>query len=558
MVIDAVTGEVLGHAIPPPCGEAFASLGMYGLEGPLDMWVQQFSNAVAWFNQMGYSTDAIAYANVSEVKRHIQSIETAVFFEVGHGNSTGFYISGDTAIWDSDVESWIADYPKMPFTFLLSCDSMCQVGYPSLSYAFRKGASTGTVTIGCCGLCDNFSAWWDELIWQDIFFNLTSQSHTVGDAFDLAGMSVQTTREAMRIAGDSNLKLVPKVNRCPSVTVTFNATPNDGFVQSYKGSWNTVRGASAGGTVYDDIGAATFAMEAARYIFGDCQIARSFFSFPTAPLPDDCNITAVTFRLRSWTYASSVSVQKGTQADTLTTASYNDFSGSEYGHTSWGAGYNNITFNAQGIADISKTGITKLCAREYDHDYLSSEPDGIFDNGCRFSEKGEGSQPQLVVTYETSGPPTVTGNVTGEVRDVNANLLSNVLVSLSEHGGGYYDSDVASPDYHIEVDQTGEYWLRASKGQYFPINTSDMPPVRNPWHEDYIDFTTAGLLAAGYNMDFEGDYGLVPRACNMSYAIESINHWLFTPIDASEVEHPEWQPSNWKAMQSVHSWQFPS
>ena len=154
--------------------------------------------------------------------------------------------------------------------------------------------------------------------------------------------------------------------------------------------------------------------------------------------------------------------------------------------------------------------------------------------------------------------PNVEGAVTGEVRDVNGDLLSNVVVSLSEHGGGFYDSDVASPNYSIEVDQTGEYWLSASKSGFATVKTNNLPPYRNPYHPDYIDFTTPGLLAAGYNLDFEGDYGLVPRACNMSYAMESINHWLFTPFDASEVEHPEWQPSNWKAAQSVHSWQYPS
>jgi len=336
--------------------------------------------------------------------------------------------------------------------------------------------------------------------------------------------------------------------------ITFTATPDDGFVENYGGSWDTVRGASAGKTVYDDIGAATFAIRAARYISGNRHIARSFFSFPTAPLPDDCHITAVTLRLHSWTYSSSVSVQKGTQADTLTTASYNDFSGSEYGHTSWGAGYNNITFNAQGRADISKTGATKLCVREYDHDYLNSEPDGIFDNGCYFSEKlGEDVQPQLVVTYETCGPPTVTGNVTGEVRDVNANLLSNVEVSLYEHGGGLYASDVASSEYSIEIDQPGEYWLSASKSGFATVKTNNLPPYRNPYHPDYIDFTTPELLAAGYILDFEGDYGLAPRACTMSYAMESVSHWLFIPTG-----HPEWQLSGWKAMESVHSWQYPS
>jgi len=154
--------------------------------------------------------------------------------------------------------------------------------------------------------------------------------------------------------------------------------------------------------------------------------------------------------------------------------------------------------------------------------------------------------------------PPVVGYVTGEVRDVNANLLSNVVVSLSEHGGGFYGSDVASPEYSIEVDQTGDYWLRASRYAYFTLDTNAMPGTRNPWHEDYIDLSTPELLEAGYVLDFEGDYGLAPTACDMSYAMTSVNHWLYAPIDGEDNPHPEWQLSGWKAMESVHSWQFPS
>ena len=159
---------------------------------------------------------------------------------------------------------------------------------------------------------------------------------------------------------------------------------------------------------------------------------------------------------------------------------------------------------------------------------------------------------------------TVPGKVWGETRDVNADLLTTTLVVLSEQpleiGDEPEDSDSSTaPDaiYKDDVNDTGQYWLEASKYCYFTRNTSDMPGTRNPWHDDYINFTTVELLAAGYNMDFEGDYGLVPKACTMSYAMKSVNHWLFIPMDDGGSPHPEWQLSNWKAMESVHSWQFP-
>jgi len=137
----------------------------------------------------------------------------------------------------------------------------------------------------------------------------------------------------------------------------------------------------------------------------------------------------------------------------------------------------------------------------------------------------------------------------GETRDVNANLLSNVEVSLYEYEEGFYGDDVASPDYYIEVDQTGDYWLLGTKTGFFNINTSAMfviPPL-------HIDMTTPELLAAGYVFDFEDDYGLVPRACTMSYALESVNLWKI-----GRAANPEWDLSEWKAMDVCSSWLYPS
>jgi len=152
---------------------------------------------------------------------------------------------------------------------------------------------------------------------------------------------------------------------------------------------------------------------------------------------------------------------------------------------------------------------------------------------------------------------TVGGDIMGETRDVNADVLSNVNVTLYE-GASVITSDTSTPNYTMTVNATGDYWLHSGKDSYFDILTNDMPPTsRNPYHPDYINLTTPELLAAGYTLDFEGDYGLVPIACTMSYAMESVNHWLYTPIDEDKNPHPEWQLSNWKAVNSVHSWQFP-
>jgi len=165
------------------------------------------------------------------------------------------------------------------------------------------------------------------------------------------------------------------------------------------------------------------------------------------------------------------------------------------------------------------------------------------------------------ITGEWQKIVTVPGTVCGETRDVNADLLTSTMVRLYEEVMVYEDDDSSTaPDalYCNDVDDTGQYWQSASKYCYFTLDTNVMPGSRNPNYPLNIDFSTVALLAVGYTMDFEGDYGLVPRACTMSYAMESVNHWLFVPIDGMAVPHSEWKLSSWKAMESVHSWQFPA
>ena len=163
---------------------------------------------------------------------------------------------------------------------------------------------------------------------------------------------------------------------------------------------------------------------------------------------------------------------------------------------------------------------------------------------------------------------TVPGKVWGETRDVNAHLLDTVLVTLSEEPlqGGDEPEDTCSsarPNavYSNDVDDTGNYWQRAQKWCYNTLDMDTMPDgspgSRNPYYPILMNLTTPELLAAGFNIDFEGDYGLVPRACNVTYAMESINKCNFVPKDISSVSHPEWRLTSWKAMESVDAWTNP-
>jgi len=157
---------------------------------------------------------------------------------------------------------------------------------------------------------------------------------------------------------------------------------------------------------------------------------------------------------------------------------------------------------------------------------------------------------------------TVPGVVWGETRDVNADLLDTVLVTLYEEPLDANPEDSCSSAqpsavYENDVDDTGEYWQRAEKWCYHTLDMDAMPGSRNPSYPLLINLTTPVLLADGYNIDFEGDYGLVPVACDVTYAMESVNKANFVPKDEYGVNHTEWRLTSWKAMESVNAWTNP-
>jgi len=172
------------------------------------------------------------------------------------------------------------------------------------------------------------------------------------------------------------------------------------------------------------------------------------------------------------------------------------------------------------------------------------------------------------ITGEREKIVTVPGCVVGETRDVNGDMLmiplDTVTVDLWEDlpTDVWEDQDSSTivgnvTQYQNCANDTGMYYQTASHYCYYPVNSSAMPGTRNPNYPLLINWSTPELLAAGFTMDFVGDYGLVCKAATMSYAMESVNHWLYTPVDKYGTPQPDWQLSSWKVSQVVHSWQFP-
>ncbi len=228
VVIDAIAGEKLGYGAAPPyaglatCGFDPATAGCDQVEA----WCIKAENAESWFEDMGYDTEVIGTASDADYQRHIQSDAMAMFYEQNHGNSYCFENQCGSLIEASEIASWISDYANVPFSFIGSCDGMCDTGQGSLSYELRKGFTQGTVTVGYCnmssGQCPD-DCWEFAEDWQDALFRRLDNGATAGWAFDMANLDYPGcggTNNCMRIAGDRNLLVEPALTRslCGDIT----------------------------------------------------------------------------------------------------------------------------------------------------------------------------------------------------------------------------------------------------------------------------------------------------------------------------------------------------
>jgi len=234
-VIDAMDGSVLGYGVSPPY-EAY-SLGGPDHGGCAEYYYDPWAlNAGNWFTTMGYSTEISDRPPEATVEGHVDSATTALFYELAHGGSTNFLnLNTDCGlptytahhIYASDVETWIADRTKMPFTFIGSCGGMCDTGDGSFSYEFRKGSTTDTVTVGYCHMdwtgspgqtyeCRG-TCWGTNVFnWQEDLFDYLNQGWTAEAAFNQACADNPMCGDGttcVRFAGDPALTLVPKIIR---------------------------------------------------------------------------------------------------------------------------------------------------------------------------------------------------------------------------------------------------------------------------------------------------------------------------------------------------------
>ena len=246
-VIDAVTGDRLGDGVPPP-------YNAYSLAGPASCDLGQIytpwsENAASWFNTMGYDTDIDSLPTYGEIKAHVRSDSTALFYELAHGGWSGIQINcegGCTLLWAFRVGVWMEGRAKMPFAFIGSCSGLCETGPGTFSYEFRKGSVENTVTVGYCFGDVCLTCWEWSIEWQTALFDYMSQGWTVKAAFNqaMADYPMCAADSCVRFLGDETFKVVPPVRRdpeAPEVTVT---SPNGGEVLTF-GDQYDIRWAAA-------------------------------------------------------------------------------------------------------------------------------------------------------------------------------------------------------------------------------------------------------------------------------------------------------------------------
>lgn len=204
-------------------------------------------------------------------------------------------------------------------------------------------------------------------------------------------------------------------------------------------------------------GAGTFVTESSTVIWGAMirastttnqfdRMVRSIFTFPTSSLPDDDVIDSAVFSIIDFGDSSGLgSNEIGIVASTpasdnaLVVADYSQLGTTDFAtrisNASWtGQTYKDFTLNASGLANISKTGVSKFGTRlgwDIDNSF-----GGIWASGAtttfdtKFADTtGTASDPKLVVTH--SEPPSGPANLSKYMNIAKANISKIDSVAIA-------------------------------------------------------------------------------------------------------------------------------
>jgi hypothetical protein len=123
--------------------------------------------------------------------------------------------------------------------------------------------------------------------------------------------------------------------------------------------------------------------------------------------------------------------------------------------------------------------------------------------------------------------------VVGVTREVICDLLPGVNIMLDSIGPEISDGDGL---YQIMATETGDYDVVASKDGFRDRTKTITVEGQGP--------------AFTVTCNFSGQYGLIPNAPDIWYALDCVNLWLYPPS-------PECALDIWTALDVVNAWQYP-
>jgi internalin A len=134
----------------------------------------------------------------------------------------------------------------------------------------------------------------------------------------------------------------------------------------------------------------------------------------------------------------------------------------------------------------------------------------------------------LFTVYSTDATP-----VTGITRGVNGSILAGVSITLDGIGPVVSDQ---SGQYEIMATATGSHTVVAHKDGF----------------RDRTRTVNITGLGTGYAVtcNFQGQYGLIPKAPNIWYALDCVNLWLYPP-------NPDTGLDIWTALDVINAWLYP-
>lgn len=264
---------------------------------------------------------------------------------------------------------------------------------------------------------------------------------------DLEEALLQTLSHTIGLVGKTGTKIIPgSIGR---TTSTFYpsagaVSPVDGY--AYRSNvadvtWANARaaaGSSASAT------ASILVMQSDHQIGENNIIYRSPCLFDTSAIPDTDAISSATFSVY-------VTVVQDGDSDSITvtpvTLGANDnVVASDYNIANWSdteqvtsitmaslstSAYNDMTVNATGLGNISKTGVTSWGLRSK-HEVASTAPTIDVAISVQVSSAdvaGTTQDPKLVVVHAAAGPSnlkSLDGNLKANIKSVNGNLLANI------------------------------------------------------------------------------------------------------------------------------------